>query len=88
MSAIVKISVPDSLVKALGAAPAELPRKTLEALVVQSYRAGQITHAQVSEMLELDRWQTDSFLQAARAHRPLENEEFGSDFGKLRTLGK
>ena len=88
MSAIVEISIPDSLLKALGTAPAELPRKTLEALVVQSYRSGQITHAQVAEVLELDRWQTDAFLQKSHAHRPLEGEEFGADLAKLRTLGK
>ena len=88
MSATIEISLPDSLVKALGANPAELPRKTLEALAVQSYRAGKLSHAQVGEILGLDRWQADAFLKSAQAHRPWESEEFASDLDKLRSLGK
>src|SRR5438309_4574329 len=52
MAATVEISVPDALIKALGAEPAELPRQTLEALIIQAYRRGQITHAQVGELLD------------------------------------
>src|SRR6476469_10501912 len=36
MAATVEISVPDTLMKAIGAKPAELPRQTLEALIVQA----------------------------------------------------
>ena len=43
MAATVEISVPDTLMKAIGAEPAELPRQTLEALIVQAFRKGQ-TH--------------------------------------------
>ena len=53
MAFTVEISVPDTLLKAIGAEPAELPRQTLEALIVQAFRMGQITHAQVGEFLEL-----------------------------------
>ena len=88
MSAIVEISVPDALIKALGAQPEELPRQTLEALVVQAYRKGRITHAQVGEMLELDRWQTDAFLKNAQAFRPTEIEELELDLERLRGISK
>ena len=50
MAATFEISIPDTLVKALGADPDELPRQTLEALIVQAFRKGQITHAQVGEL--------------------------------------
>ncbi len=88
MSATVEISLPDSLVKALGASASELPRKTLEALTAQCYQSGKLTHAQVGEALGLDRWQTDAFLKGARAHRLSENEEFEADLAKVRELGK
>jgi len=86
MAATVEISVPDALVKALGAPPEELPRQTLEALIVQAYRKGQITHAEVGELLDLDRWRTDAFLKSAQAFRGRESEEFASDLERLRRI--
>ena len=88
MAATVEISVPDTLIKALGAQPEELPRQTLEALIIQAYRKGQITHAQVGELLELDRWETDGFLKNAQAFRAREGEEFASDLERLRRMPK
>lgn len=86
MPATVEISVPDDLIKALGAAPEELPRQTLEALIAQAYRKGQITHAQVGKLLNLDRFATDRFLKEAQAFRAREREEFASDLERLRRL--
>ena len=88
MAATVEISVPDTLIAAFGAKPDELPRRTLEALIVQAYRQGRITHTQVSELLELNRWETDGFLKSAQAFRATETEEFVSDLERLRQLTK
>jgi hypothetical protein len=88
MAATFEISVPDALMKALGSQPEELPRQTLEALIVQAYRKGQITHAQVGELLELNRWETDGFLKNAQAFRPQENAEFFSGLESLRGISK
>jgi len=88
MAATVEISVPDTLLKALGAEPAELPRQTLEALIVQAFRKGQLTHAQVGELLELNRFETDGFLKNAQAFRVREGEEFASDLESLRRISK
>ncbi len=88
MAATFEISVPDTLVKALGAEPDELPRQTLEALIVQAFRKGQITHAQVGELLELNRFETDGFLKNAQAFRLSEGEEFSSDLESLRRIAK
>ncbi len=86
MAATVEISVPDALLKALGTELEELPRQTLEALIVQAYRKGQITHAQVGELLELNRFETDGFLKNAQAFRFRESEEFASDLESLRGI--
>ena len=88
MAATFEIQLPDALVEALGASPSELPRRTLEALAAEAYRVGKISHAQVGEILELDRWQTDAFLKQKQAHRTSEAEEFASDLASLRSLGK
>jgi hypothetical protein len=88
MAATIEISVPDALIKALGAAPEELSRQTLEALIVQAYRKGQITHAQVGELLDLNRFETDGFLKEAQAFRARESEEFASDLERLRRLSR
>jgi hypothetical protein len=88
MAATIEISVPDTLVKALGGELGALPRQTLEALIVQAYRKGQITHVQVGELLDLDRWQTDGFLKNAQAFRASESEEFSSDLELLRSKSK
>ncbi len=88
MAATFEISVPDTLVKALGAEPDDLPRQTLEALIVQAFRKGQITHAQVGELLELNRFETDGFLKNAQAFRLSEGEEFSSDLESLRRIAK
>ncbi|PYI80661.1 MAG: hypothetical protein DME26_21120 [Verrucomicrobia bacterium] len=88
MSATIKISLPDALVKALGADPTGLSRRAIEALVAQAYRAGKITHAEAGEILGLDRWQTDAFLKSAQAHRPGEVGEFAADLALLRRMGK
>jgi hypothetical protein len=88
MAAKVEISIPDTLLKALGAEPDEIPRQTLEALIVQAFRKGQITHAQVGEFLELNRFETDGFLKSAQAFRKRESEEFASDLESLRRIAK
>ena len=88
MSATIEVSLPDSLVRALGNNAAELPRQTLEALVSQSYRAGKLTHAQVGESLGLDRWETDAFLKSSHAQRAWESEEFSADLAHLRSISK
>ncbi len=87
MSATIEISIPDALLKMLGEEPAEFPRRTIEALVAQAYRAGTISHAQAGEILGMDRWRTDAFLKTSQAFRPAEAGEFESDSVALRRIG-
>lgn len=88
MSATIELSLPDELVKALGAKIGDLPRKSLEAIVAQSYRAEKLTHAQVGELLGFDRWQTDAFLKKAQAFRPSETDEFAKDLNTARKISR
>jgi hypothetical protein len=86
MAETIEISVPEDLVKAIGASRSDLPRRAFEAMVSEAYRVGQISHAQVGEMLGLDRWQTDAFLNGSQAYRACESEEFADDLATLRSL--
>lgn len=88
MAATIEISLPDTLINALGAERDQLPRQTLEALIVQAFRKGQLTHAQVGEVLQLNRFETDAFLKNAQAFRSQETEEFASDLESLRRIAK
>jgi hypothetical protein len=88
MAATIEFSVPDDLIKAIGASPSDLPRRAFEAMVSEAYRVGKISHAQAGEMLGLDRWQTDAFLKNAQAYRASESEEFSDDFATARRLAK
>jgi hypothetical protein len=86
MAATIEISVPDDLVKAIGASASDLPRRAFEAMVSEAYRMGQISHAQAGEMLGLDRWQTDAFLNGSHAYRAGESAEFSDDLATLRSV--
>ena len=88
MPATIEISLPDALVKALGTDADNLSHQAVEALVARAYCAGKLTHAQVGEILGLDRWHTDAFLKNAKAFRPNEAEEFAQDLAALRRVGK
>jgi hypothetical protein len=88
MPITIKVEIPDELVTALGAEAESLPRKSLEALIVQAYRTGHLTHAEVGEMLDLNRWETDGFLGEAEAFRPGARLEFRSDLEQLRRVSK
>jgi hypothetical protein len=88
MAATIEIQLPDSLIRALGVEASELPRRSLEGLVVESYRSGRMTHAEVAEALGLNRWETDAFLKRSEAYRPLEPQEFANDLERLREIAK
>ena len=88
MAATFQLSLPDSLVKAIGVDVSDLPRYSLEAIVAESYRNGRMTHQEVSEALAISRWETDAVLKKHGAHRPREAEEFSEDFQNLRRLAK
>jgi hypothetical protein len=84
MAATIEIKIPEALARALGGEPSNLPQRTIEAATLQQYAAGKITHAQVGEILGLDRWQTDALLQKQNVFPPGFDEEFKDDLNRLR----
>jgi predicted HTH domain antitoxin len=58
----VTVELPDQLARQWGETPDAVGRHVVEDAAIESYREGRISHRQVGEMLGLDYWQTESFL--------------------------
>ena len=86
MSVKVEVLVPEPLLSSLGGSDSDLSRKVFEATIADQYRNGALTHAQVSELLGLHRFETDGFLKKHAAFRPNELEEYAHDADRLDKL--
>ena len=64
----VTVEMPDDIAKQLGES-AEMPRQLLEALAAEAYRSRKLSRHQVSQLLDLDYWQTEEFLARHEAKR-------------------
>jgi predicted HTH domain antitoxin len=58
----VTLQIPDDIAKRLSAAGADVSRRALEAIALESYREQTLTLYQVSELLGLSRVETEDFL--------------------------
>jgi hypothetical protein len=67
----ISIALPDDVAHQMSAQWHDLPRRALQALAADAYRAGLITSAQVQRLLGLpSRWDVERFLQEAGAPGP------------------
>ena len=86
--ATIAIEASDLLAKALAPDDRDLNRAALESLAAQAFAEGKLTHAEVAEVLGLDRWQTDALLKDRKAFRTTDVEEFSGDLEYLRSITK
>jgi predicted HTH domain antitoxin len=81
------LRVPDDIVETLEARWADLPRRAVELLAVDSYRDGTLTTAEVQRMLGFEtRMQTDEFLKREGAYLDYSIEDFERDVETLSRL--
>jgi hypothetical protein len=81
------VVVPDDIVESLQARPEDFPRRILECLAAESYRAGLLTSAEVRRMLGFEtRWETDGFLKERKAFLHYSMEDFEKDIETLSRL--
>jgi len=59
----ISIEVPDTIARQMGLADAHAGRRTLEILAMEGYRSGDLSRAQVSELLNLSLWETEALLK-------------------------
>ena len=83
----VLLRVPDEVAEKIRVRPEDLPRRALESLVADSYRAGDITSAEVQRILGFEtRMQTDAFLKERGAYLHYTEEDLRKDIETLRRL--
>lgn len=59
----VTVEIPDAVASQLGANPERVGRRMMEDAAIESYRTGRLSHRQLAEMLGLDYWMAEAFLQ-------------------------
>jgi predicted HTH domain antitoxin len=65
----VTLKLPDEIIEGLGG-DAEMPRRVLEALVLQRYLAEEISLGCLAELLGFTRWEAEAFLDRHNARLP------------------
>ena len=66
----------------------QIPRKILEAIAVEGYRQEVLSHAQVAQLLDLNRWETDAFLKERGAYLHYDSDDYRNDQSQLDGLLK
>lgn len=83
----ITIEIPDDIAQRLTQQVDNLPRRALESVVIEAYRAELITSAEVGRILELDsRWDVDAFLKQAEAYLPYNESDLEQERETLRQL--
>jgi predicted HTH domain antitoxin len=78
----ITIELPDDI-----AQHADPGRDALEALAIEGYRSGKLTHHQAGQLLEMTHFQFDSFLKARRVYdHAYSMEDFEQDLASLHEL--
>jgi DNA-directed RNA polymerase specialized sigma24 family protein len=82
----ITIDLPDEIAQHLSQSISNLPRRTLESLVAQAYRDELLTHAEIGRILNLSRWDVDSFLHQAKAYLHYDETDLEHDRATLAQL--
>ena len=59
----VTVDLPDQIAGQWGDTPRAIGRRMLEDAAIEGYRDGRLSHRQVGDLLGLDYWQTEAFLE-------------------------
>lgn len=85
----ISITVPDEIAEQMQNQWRDIPRHALEALVVDAYRAGLVTTAQVRELLGLgSRFDTDAFLKRGGVFLDYSDEDIEDELRAARRLAR
>jgi hypothetical protein len=83
----ITVPIPDALAAKLGA-EADLPRRALEALVLEEYRAGRLSNPELRELLGLQsRYEMDGFLKAHGIYQDFTLDEVEDQVRNMERLG-
>lgn len=83
----VDVHIPTLLAERLGGPGPRLDRRTLEALAIAAYQAGELTHFELRELLGIEtRHELDGFLKALGAYEPATLKDVHRDLADLRAF--
>ena len=83
----IAVDLPDEIARQLEGKGRALPQRLLEALAVDAYQLGEITAAQVQEILGLrSRWEVEAFLKEHRAYLPYTEADLEADLGVIQRV--
>lgn len=81
------VELPDEVAEHLEQRGRDLSRWALEALAVDAYRAGELTSAQVQQVLGLSsRWETEAFLKERQAYLHYDEDDLDADIRAIRSV--
>jgi hypothetical protein len=81
------LPIPDDIAASLGA-NGDVERQALEALALESYRAGRLSKAELRRMLGIgSRFEVDAFLKAHDVYEPITLEDIERERATLQRLG-
>jgi predicted HTH domain antitoxin len=75
----VAIELPDDIARLLETAWQDVPRRALEAVAVEGYRSGVLSHGQVQRLLHLSWWETEAFLKERQAYLRYDETDLAQD---------
>jgi predicted HTH domain antitoxin len=83
----ITIEIPDDIAQRLTQQVDNVPRRALESVVIEAYRAELITTAEVGRILQLEsRWDVDAFLKQAGADLQYTEADLDQERETLRQL--
>ncbi len=84
----VDVHIPAALAERLGGPGPGLDRRALEALAVEAYGAGHLTHFELRELLGFEtRHELDGFLKARGVYERVTLEDIRRDLADLKAFG-
>ena len=83
----IHFQIPDAIKEQLRAAGIDPTQMAKELLLVESFRRGFVTHAQLAQVLGLDRFETDAFLKRHQVwEHSLNHSDVGADVQSINDL--
>jgi predicted HTH domain antitoxin len=83
----IAIDIPEDIARQLSEKWGSLSRGALEAIAIEGYRSGALSHAQVQRILgHASRWETDAFLKKAEVYLDYAEADLDRDLEVSRRL--
>ena len=85
----IAIDIPEDIARHLSEKWGSLSKGALEAIAIEGYRSGALSHAQVQRVLgHTSRWETDAFLKKAEVYLDYTEADLEQDVEVSRRLGR